>query len=104
MVNINDLRHVRRQNRTPISEPGRKNWVDYLLNSAGLLASVLGPAFVVCFAGGSILLFAAIVFSDALGAVAGVMLYRDAARASVVSVVPSNEGEATDAYQLRPAA
>ena len=103
MVNINDIRRTRRQKLPSVLDPEGRSWVSFLLHSMGLLTSVLGPAFVVCFAGGSILLFATIAFYDALGAVVGVMLYRDVTRSTVVSVVPSNQ-EMPDVYQLRPAA
>lgn len=104
MVNINDRRRARRQNPPPVLKPERKTRLNFLLHSMGLLTSVIGPALVVCLAGGSILVLAAVVFYDALGAVVGVMLYRDATRATVVSVVPSIRDEVPDLYQLRPAA
>lgn len=103
MVNIHAMRRTRQQNYVLVSNPERKTWIDFLLHSMGLLVSVLGPAFVVCFAGGSILLFAAIVFHDTLGATVGVMLYQNTTRAAAMSVVPSNQDEASN-VQLRPAA
>lgn len=103
MVDIREIRRSRQENSRLSSRRDRKSLARFLLHSAGLLASVLGPALLVCVAGGSIFVFAAIVFHDALGATVGVMLYQKAARGSAVSIVPSARDEASN-VQLRPAA
>lgn len=104
MVNIHTMRKARQPDSSLVLASRRKSWVKSLLHSGGLIISLLGPAFVVCFAGGSILVFAAILFHDAMSATVGAILYHNATRATAVSVVPSNRDWVPDVDHLRPAA
>lgn len=104
MVDTNIVRRIRRKNSAFASGSEQEAGVGFILNSLGLITSVIGPALVVCLAGGSLLLFAAIVFYDTLGATVGVVLYQNATHSAVTSVVPSNRDNIPDVRQLRHAA
>jgi|GEM_PF-6289108 len=103
MANIRAMRRTRQENCALTLGRFRRPRFHFLLHSVGLLTSIVGPAFLVCLAEGSILLFAAIVLYDALGTTIGVMLYQHRTRPAVVSIVSLNHDEASS-VQLRPAA
>lgn len=103
MHNTNTIQGSRGHAISALPNSKKKTLIDFLLSPVSLLTAVLAPAFVVCLATGSILLFAAIVFNDAMGATLGVMLYQKA-KPIVISILPPKVDESQESYELPRAA